>query len=61
MNLHETHILCEALTQFVENANEPELRSKREAEDVAIAEQLLERYTEAVCTALTEDYRARLH
>lgn len=60
MTLNETHVLCEALTQFVENANDID-PSPREIEDVKIAEAMLERYTEAICTALTADYRARLH
>lgn len=58
MSLHETHILCEALTQFIESASEE--MSAREREDMAIAERMLERYTEAICARLTSDYRARV-
>jgi hypothetical protein len=56
MNLNETNIICEALEHFIacpENQSDPDT--------VRIAEKLLSRYTDAVCTQLTRDYRARLH
>lgn len=53
MNLNETHILCEALEHFI-------ACPENQTDDVQIARALLSRYTDAVCTQLTSEYR-RLH
>jgi len=50
MNLHETHILCEALERY---------RNHCPADHGPIVDALLERYTDDVCNRLTEDYREK--
>jgi hypothetical protein len=55
MTLNETNILCEALEHFM-------ACPKNDPQTVWIAEKLLSRYTDAVCTQLTVSYyRVRLH
>ena len=38
----QAHMLSEALTQYLENANDPEERSDREADNIALACQMLD-------------------